>query len=207
MRIFSMKNGAGQYPNGFSRWPIPAGLTLVELLAATVLSTLLMGAVLGLLTSLTRSQKGILANHEIPAPWQTRLQGILEWDLQNSRSLISTPRGFQLEGFAGRDFSSGTPLHSPCRITYEIVEAADRRHLVRRETHTESLNLDNSTTALICLDVEKVVCGVPLAGAATAPGSDAPQGLPDGYLPDRVSVTLISSLDERILFSRTLATR
>lgn len=185
----------------------PSGLTLVELLAATVLATLLMGAVLGLLTSLTRNQRTILKSHGIPDPWQTRLQELFEWDLQNSRSLQATPNGFQLEGFAGRDFSTGTPLHCPCRITYEIIDDEDRQHLIRRETQTESLNLDNTTSALACLDVGQVVCGAPRAAAESENSASSLQGLPDGVLPEQVSVTLVSSIDGRIVFFRNLTIR
>lgn len=184
-----------------------SGLTLVELLAATVLATLLMGAVLGLLTSLTRNQRTILKSHGIPDPWQTRLQELFEWDLQNSRTLRAIPNGFQLEGFAGRDFSTGTPLHCPCRITYEIVEDEDRQHLIRRETHTESLNLDNTTSALACFDIGEVVCGAPRAADETKNSSASLQGLPDGVLPEQVSISLVSSIDQEIVFFRNLTVR
>ncbi|HXY33204.1 MAG TPA: hypothetical protein VEI07_03190, partial [Planctomycetaceae bacterium] len=78
----------------------PEGLTLVELLAALVLSTLLMGAVLGVLRSLTRNQKAALLNSPTEE-WQSRLTGQLEWDLVNSRSIAVTAAGFELRGFAG----------------------------------------------------------------------------------------------------------
>lgn len=184
-----------------------SGLTLVELLAATVLATLLVGAVLGLLTSLTRNQRTILKKHGIPDPWQTRLQELFEWDLQNSRTLHAIPNGFQLEGFAGRDFSTGTPLHCPCRITYEIVEDEDRQHLIRRETHTESLNLDNTTSALACFDIGEVVCGAPRAADETKNSSTGLPGLPDGVLSEQVSITLVSSIDQEIVFFRNLTVR
>ena len=181
-----------------------SGMTLVELLAATVLSTLLMGAVLGLLASITRSQRTILKDHGVQDLWQTRLQELLEWDLQNSRSLSSLPNGVQLEGFAGRDFSTGSPLHCPCRIAYEIVEDGDRKHLIRRESHTDSLILDDSTSSLVCLDIGQIVMGTSPPRSDSTDSSNAPKGRSDGGIPEQVSVTLVSSIDGQVISFRFL---
>lgn len=183
------------------------GLTLVELMAATLLAALLMGAVLGLVTSITRQQRTILAGHGIPEGWQVRLQEVLEWDLQNSRSLKSVPRGFLLEGFASRDFVTGEPIHAPSRILYEIQEVEDRRHLVRREIHTESLNLENSSSAVVGLDVGEILCAAPQTSSVSGAEPVVSQALPDGMLPASVSVTLISSRTEQVLFSQTIQIR
>lgn len=182
----------------------PSGMTLVELLAATVLSTLLMGAVLGLLASITRSQRTILKDHGVQDLWQTRLQELLEWDLQNSRSLSPLPNGVQLDGFAGRDFSTGSPLHCPCRITYEIIEDGDRRHLIRRESHTDSLSLDNATSSLVCLDIGQIVMGTSPPRSDSTNSSNASKGRSDGGIPEQVSVSLLSSIDGRVISFRFL---
>ncbi|WP_010583130.1 hypothetical protein [Schlesneria paludicola] len=183
------------------------GLTLVELLAATVLSTLLMAAVLGLLTSVSKAQSVALRAHGIPDPWQQRLDEVLRWDLQNSRSIRTTEAGIELAGFAGRDLSTRMPIHCPCLVEYFIVATGDRTHLFRRESHVESLNIDNSYSDLVCLDVSKITIG-PASDRTNASVRDqALPALPNGPLPSEVNVSLTSTGAAFSSFSKTFSLR
>jgi len=137
----------------------PEGLTLVELLAALVLSTLLMGAVLGVLRSLTRNQKAALLNSPTEE-WQSRLTGQLEWDLVNSRSIAVTAAGFELRGFAGCDLKSGLLLHCPTLVQYGVATAGAANCLVRREIHVEATDLDEQSSELVSIQIEHIVFGV-----------------------------------------------
>ena len=132
------------------------GFTLIELLVATLLAALLMAAVLGVLKGVTRSQKTLM-RRDPDALWKTRLISQLECDLANSRSVVPTEDGFQLTGFAGRDFASGAALHGPTTIQYAVRNLAGQFWLVRSEVHLDSLNLDNDSLELVCNKVERIV--------------------------------------------------
>lgn len=166
-----------------------------------------MSAILGLLSSLSRNQQTILENHGIPDPWQTRLDELLAWDFQNSRSLRAVPDGFELEGFAARDFSTGAALHCPCQVRYEIAEVGDRRHLIRREIHTHSQNLDHTTSELVCFDVDRIICGPPGVADKPAQVLNSPHGISDGLIPARVAITVVSAADGSVLFFSNLTIR
>lgn len=183
------------------------GLTLVELLAATVLSALLMAAVLGLLTSVTKAQTVVLREHGIPAPWQQRLEEMLRWDLENSRSIRTTETGFELSGFAGRNLSTRIAIHCPCIVEYEVIAAGDRTHLIRRESHIESLNIDNSNSDLVCLDVSKITIGPTLDRTQASATDQASPAIPNGPLPGQVNVSLTLSGSSFSLFSKTFLLR
>lgn len=181
-------------------------MTLVELLAATCLSTLLMGGVLGVLTSLSRSQEAVLENHGFPPAWHQRLEEILAWDLENSRSIQGGGTQVTLIGFAGHDFSTGIPIHSPTIVRYEVIEVEDRRHLVRREIHPDSRSLENSISELICLDV----AGIEISSSSAAPHAtkaEAKTSFPEGPIPSLLQVSLLSSKSSNPLFSKTFSLR
>ncbi len=212
------------------------GLTLIELLAATALATLLMVAVLGVLKSITRGQKVLLAREPIES-WQLRLTEQLRWDLENSRAFKPIAAGFQLEGFAGRDFSSSATTHARSVIEYVVVRAGDRGQLIRRESHPDSLQLHNSISELVCLDLERIVLGrpgeqaSPVANRADFSGPPSPVATPPPTpqdrttrtespkstvvdrpvdsqpLPDRVAVTLYRSGTSTPVFSHAFLVR
>lgn len=182
--------------------PSRGGFTLTELLAALTLTVLLMGSVLGMLTVVHRAQREVLEQHGIPAPWEVQLEEILAWDLENSRSIVVTESGVRLDGFAGRDLSTRAPLHCPARVEYEIVSVKDRRHLIRRETHVELLHLDNSLTELVCADVTQIRMGAPRAPGRALAQAEATKTLPNGPLPERLSVTLVGGTPPTVLFTR-----
>jgi hypothetical protein len=168
-----------------------AGLTMVELLAATMLAALLMGAVLGVLKSVTRNQKVLLRSGSGDG-WQSRLIAQLEWDLANSRTFVSTPTGFELRGFAGRDLANGRPLHGPTSVQYTVVTIGAQPSLVRSEAHLDSLNLDNQTIDLVGNRIERIA--LDSAEAASKKASEnaktGPNGSEDTPLPDQTVVVL-----------------
>ena len=181
------------------------GLTLVELLAALVLSGLMVGSVLGVLSSLTRGQRVVLAGHGVPETWQVQLDGMLQWDLENSRSIRLTETGFLLEGYAGRDLSTRLPIHCPSVISYEVVASEKRKHLIRREIHPELLNLENSITEFICFDVDDIIVVPP--SVVFGSSVESKDRLGDGPLPNRMSVRLLATGDAKVIYARTFNLR
>lgn len=184
-------------------------LTLVEILAATLLATLLIVAVLGVLTSVTRGQKALL-NDGVPDAWQRRLTTQLEWDLENSRSLKLVPEGILLEGYAGRDSQTGAPLHCPSVIAYLVRQEKGATHLVRQETHPESLSLHNTWTELVCADVERIELGRAGRGNGNQSSNISKatgKSIPNGPIPDQLRVALYKKGNASPIYSNDFALR
>ena len=139
-----------------TRPPRRTALTLLELLAATLLAAMLMAALLGVLKGMTASEKSLVGTGPADA-WQSRLVERLEWDLTNSRTIQSSASGFRLTGFAARDFQDGTPILSPAVIEYAIFDADGITCLARRETHFDAMGFENGTGELVCTGVDGIV--------------------------------------------------
>jgi hypothetical protein len=175
-------------------------MTLVELLAATILAAMLMAAVLGVLKGVTREQRALRGSAS-PMGWQTQLIRQLEWDLTNSRTLKMTASGFRLHGFAGRDFVSGAPLHCRTRIEYAVENMRGKSFLMRSEAHLNSPSLDNQSFDLVCNQIERIVLtpgqgGAPAANAGTANRDQADEG----SIPNQPVVMLYSIGQEKPVF-------
>ncbi|MCA9232788.1 MAG: hypothetical protein KDA57_19215, partial [Planctomycetales bacterium] len=109
--------------------PEKRGLTAVEVVAATLLASLLMVAMLGVLRGLKAQEAALEVRRPIPS-WQRTLDGVLEHDLANSRTFSLTPTSLTLNGFAGRD--SGVATWQPAAITYQVLTDGERNWLVRQ---------------------------------------------------------------------------
>lgn len=169
--------------------PVRRGLTMVEMLAATLLAALLMSAVLGVLKAVTSHQKAFTRG--LQESWQPHLCALLEWDLCNSKTVLLTSDGFELRGFAGRDLVSGMPLHCRTSIQYAVKKVRDESWLVRTETHLDAPNLDSVRRELVLSRVEQIVLGG--SGTATlnaTKATDSEEGMP---LPEQATVVVIAS--------------
>jgi hypothetical protein len=176
---------------------------MVEVLAATLLAGLLMSAVLGVLKAVTAHQKEFTRG--LPDPRRSRLCSLLEWDLQNSKTVLLNPDGFELRGFAGRDLVSGTPLHCRTSIEYAVKKVRDESCLIRTEIHLDTPNLDSGRRELVLSQIERIDVGVnPSPAGKTIPGRDPAEGDP---LPDQVSVALTASDSHAEVFRHVFSIR
>jgi hypothetical protein len=175
---------------------------MVEVLAATLLAALLMSAVLGVLKAVTAHQKEFTRG--LPDTWRSRFCALLEWDLQNSKTVLLNPDGFELRGFAGRDLVSGTPLHCRTSIEYAVKKVRDESCLVRTEIHLDAPNLDSVRRELVLSQVERIDLGINPVLAKTIPGRDPTEGDP---LPDQVGVALTASDSHAEVFRHVFAIR
>lgn len=184
------------------------GMTLVELLAATILAALLMAAVLGVLKSVTHSQKDLRRGGPVEA-WQACLVRQLQWDLANSRTVTTTADGFELGGFAGRDFASGATLHSPSSVQYAVRNLGGNACLVRSEAHLDSLELDNQSLELVCNRIERIVLSSVGGAAPKVSGTTKAQtkGTDDTSIPDQAVVTLYGVGQEKPVFEHAFILR
>ncbi len=171
------------------RRPARKGLTIVEVLAATLLAALLMSAVLGVLKAVTGHQK--LFTQGLPESWQPRLCSLLEWDLTNSKTVLVNADGFELRGYAGRDFTSGMPLHCRTTVEYAVKKVRGESCLVRTETHVDASNLDNAQSELVLNRIEGIVLG---DAGSTAPSVQKREASEEGDpLPEQVAVAITAA--------------
>lgn len=107
------------------------GMTAIEVLASTILSALLMTALIGVLRGLKAHEQTL--EQRRPAPvWQASLAAALDADLQHAVSYQLTPETFTLTGHGGR-IGSGESTWLPSMIVYEVRRNDETHVLVRRE--------------------------------------------------------------------------
>ena len=91
-------------------------------------------------------------------------------------------------------------------VGYAVVEQGNARILVRRETHPESLSLENSVTNLMCTGVQRIVIS---ATESTSSSGAEPTAIyqADGPLPDTLTVALYQSGEAAPALSHTFVIR
>lgn len=113
------------------REPI-AGFTLVELMAALVLSALLTTAVIGVLKGMVQQRKLLPESHWADG-WKLQLKETLHADFAHARRMHSDSQRVILLGYGSRDAANGAVTHRPVEVTYEIEAVAGRAWLTRTE--------------------------------------------------------------------------
>src|SRR3954463_2708865 len=111
--------------------------TLLELLLANMLIAILLGALLLVISSLSREQKrNSAARDQDPTP---SILNLLRRDLANSESIRPLPnqRGFILSGHAALDPQTLTPTDRRARVMYEIRRRANVLCLIREQVYLD----------------------------------------------------------------------
>src|SRR2546429_5013762 len=158
--------------------------TLLELLLANMLIAILLGALLLLISSLSREQKRTTAAQD-QDPTNSILT-LLRHDLSNSESARPLPnqRGFILTGHAGLDSKSLTPTDRRTRVIYEIRRRANTLWLIREQTYLDDAIKPQHFEELIATNITSLS----LSGAGATSADD--EGL---NLDDTTAFTLPSS--------------
>ncbi len=112
-----------------------SGWTLIELLAVTVVTALLMALLTGVLRSVVRQRDWIMTLQE-RAPAVTILQDQLRRDLDNTTHIVTGKGWVKLDGLLAEDPATRRPVHRPGEVVYAIATIAGRRCLVRRVRET-----------------------------------------------------------------------
>lgn len=132
----------------------PAGFTLLELLLASALTTMLMVAVLGLV-----AQSGHPADQRgDPASRDAAVDGLIDAlrsDLEHAVAVRADEANrVELLGHAGLDAASRERSHRPVRIVYRIEEIDGRRWLLREQRLLDVLTNRNTQRDLVAAGVE-----------------------------------------------------
>jgi hypothetical protein len=107
------------------------GMTAIEVLASTILSALLMTALIGVLRGLKAHEQTLEARVHRTS-WQRSLDAAIETDLQSAVTYELSSQRLTLRGHGGRN-EHGAATWLPATIIYEVCRDRDGVWLVRRE--------------------------------------------------------------------------
>lgn len=182
-------------------------MTAIEVLVATMLASLMLGSVVGLLGALSRQQKA-LRTTDVSPPWHQQFIEQFSWDLTNSRQFAASSEGVRLAGFAGRHFSTGRATGRPTDVEYYMIEAAGDRWLMRRETHRDERSNVSSRTEAVCRGVGRLQFGSAVIDqGVTVRGPKLAVSQELTPLPDRVVVQLYRADGATHFFNQTFLVR
>jgi len=112
------------------------GFTLIEILLAVTLATILMAAVLAVLGGVARDQRRLSAVEKTTHP--AAAIELLRWDLTNAESITSTADGgVVLRGHGGIDQASLEPTNRLTRVTYRIHRERGDSSLFREQSYLD----------------------------------------------------------------------
>ncbi|MEM8670553.1 MAG: hypothetical protein AAGG48_23710 [Planctomycetota bacterium] len=107
----------------------PRGFTALEVIMATALASLMMVAVLGVLSGIAAKER-ILGEQEEASPyWHRPFKQRLQRDLEGASTYSQRGDSIVIEGFGGR--RNGVPAWAPVQIHYRIQKAGDQSLLIR----------------------------------------------------------------------------
>ncbi len=171
-----------------------AGFTLIELVAATALSAVLLTTVLAVVRTVNRPDPAGAAPDDAPLARQLR------WDLANAVVLRTDAGGLTLAGHGSLDPDTLEPTGRPVVVTYSVRPAGGRNWLVREQASLDRLAEGGPWAELAAADVAGLTVDAPPTAAdraaATQPADDDPTPLAFQRLagvrpvPPRVRVTV-----------------
>jgi prepilin-type N-terminal cleavage/methylation domain-containing protein len=128
------------------------GFTLLELLACTALTALLMLAILKIVASLGASRAALARQPQVQ-PWRADLLDTLRRDLTNASLVSFQAGGLTLVSHASLDPGDLTLGHQPSTVVYGLTTLGGRSWLVRRQSSRDTLSSTAPFAELLCPDV------------------------------------------------------
>lgn len=165
--------------------------TILELLAATALTAVLMVAVLHLVGSLGRGRDAI-TKHADDSAWRMDLLEMLRRDLTNATQMTMAQNRVVLIGSGALARGSLVPQHEPVTVTYEIAGANGRGCLVRRQSPRDGASRQPGWSELVCPNLMSFAIE-PVSGMPAAPASPAAQVSAWQAIPPVVHVRLVGA--------------
>lgn len=182
------------------------GMTAIEVLASTILSALLMTALIGVLRGLKAHEQTLEQRRPEPV-WQASLAAALDADLLHAVSYQLTPETLTLTGHGGR-IGSGESTWLPSMIVYEVRRNDETHVLVRREVPiaggapTAADNVALVGVTEILLQPFTVSADAELDGMQTSQAIAPASVTVDTPLPDDFVIELRSASGESIIRHR-----
>src|SRR5689334_23223354 len=108
--------------------------TILELLAATALTSVLMAAVLHVVGAIAASRAALARQADAPA-WRADLLDLLRRDMTNASKVIFAPNSMTLTAAHGALEPATLEFrHEPVTVVYGLSQIHDRPWLVRRQS-------------------------------------------------------------------------
>lgn len=127
------------------------GFTLIELVAAAALASLLLAALAGVAGSFVRSARRAPAESDTSL-WQGRLAEQIRWDFERAREVRRTPQFVALRGYG--DLGAGSSLTTkPVEVVYRIETCANRSWLTRTQSPLGVASSASKPVELLAVDV------------------------------------------------------
>lgn len=147
--------------------------TLLELLAATALSALLMVAALHVLATLFLDRR-TMAQRPGPQVWRADLLDTIRRDLTGSTGVQYGTNKLVLTGHAALDRDTLAPRDEPVTVSYEIAMLHGKPWLTRRQAARNARNSAGPWIELLCPDVVGFSVRPGVAELGTGPLSGTP---------------------------------
>jgi prepilin-type N-terminal cleavage/methylation domain-containing protein len=134
------------------------GFTLLEMLLATALMSVLMVGVLAVISTLEPASgvNGLaLAEGSLPVEAFDAWVTLLREDLSHSRDARLKENLFELSGYLGLDARNRQRTHHPARVEYRLEKLGGRQWLVRVQTALDEATNENVRRDLVCCGVTR----------------------------------------------------
>jgi hypothetical protein len=153
--------------------------SLIELVAALALATLLTIAVLAGMRSMVAGLPGI-ASSSCSAGADARLADLLRFDLSQASSIRQTDGSLYLAGYSGLDASTFQPTHRPVIVAYSERAVAGRDWLVREQTALDVLSTRGTWSELVAEGAQvPMITPVPVVPIIPPDNSGSTQAIVD----------------------------
>ena len=123
-------------------------LTLLEMLAATVIASMLFVALTSLLRTTANQERAVESKLE-RQPATQLLADLLRRDLTNAHYLQSSPSGVRLVGTIAQDWNTREPTGRLAEVSYRVAKIGAVPWLLRREVHLDVTSTQRAREELI----------------------------------------------------------
>ncbi|QNN21548.1 prepilin-type N-terminal cleavage/methylation domain-containing protein [Planctomycetales bacterium ZRK34] len=149
------------------------GFTLLELIAALALSTLLMLGLLTVITAISSPRSTTEAGDFSQDHTTQLLISLVRHDLMHAQDITVEANHIKIQGYGALDSQSLTPTHRRAEVEYLIEQHEELTILVRQQRDVDDLTATNTHRHLLATDVSQFMLTPmrPLPSATTAPSS------------------------------------
>jgi hypothetical protein len=169
-------------------WNMQRAFTILEMLAATALTALLLAAVLHVVAALGRSRADLARQTDVGV-WRSEVLDTLRYDLENAGAANFHMNGVTLSGHGALDRNTLAHQHEPVVATYGLINIHGRSWLVRMQSSRNRSSGDTAWSELLCPDVTGFAVQ-PAGSVFTVPPGVDRDSIPDQSIPMAVSVSL-----------------
>lgn len=131
-----------------------AGLTLLEMIAALALATILLVSTIAIFRAINRTDKEAQQLALGNDFWLTEVESKLQLDLQNATDLRLDGASLELQGPCYLSVDSNQPTTRTANVRWSIQEIGNRSWLVRTQTEVDSTTNNEPTRQLIAANID-----------------------------------------------------